>query len=1107
MNKIESEILITSRHPSTMERVLSAVGPVLWIAMSYVDPGKWAAAVEGGARFGFDLALLVLFVNFSAMLCQYLSALIPVATGRNLSQICRQEYDDATCLLLGIHAEISMIIVDLTMVLGTAYGLHAAFGIDLFNCVFLTGFEAVLFPFFNILLENTKAKTVSVCLACFIFGTYVSGALITQPESSLSVSRMLNKLTGENVYALMSIVGANITPHNFYLHSSIVQQDQGQARTAKGVVCRDLFFATCCIFSGIFLVNCMLMNSAANVFYSSGLTSLTVQDALSLFDQLVAVTWSLEREEIIQDFFGLEIPGWLHRATIRIIAIIPALFCVWNSGGEGIFQFLIFTQVLVALLLPSSIIPLFQVASSRPIMGAYKISHPVQFLAIVIFVGMLGLNIFFVIELVFGSSDWVTSLKWNIGSDVPVLYLILLMAAFTSQRLMLWLATTPLKSARWRLDSRAFKRGNRYAGIDSISVTEDPTGTTQNQYKLVAGSSSSKKSEILSCSSLAAAIPEFLPESRKVDEKADFSKLEVMIKDISDSGRSLRSEDPKSLKCSSRKGDDVGSGAGSVSRFSGLSCAARHQLTAVLDEFWGHLFDFHGQPTHEAKVKKLDALLGIDVKSIRKESSRYIPSAIYNGSLQQIGQHHSATPCSLGPSMKPNYVHFLDLYVENLSCSAIDSASERRYHSMCLSSSSYYRDQQPATIPGCDIASYLIRVARKKASGYPKSQIDLNSTDAYNQSSGKKPRNRLCSPPVFHNILKSDRYFRDPGFPKSTYYRNIEINVKKFRSLPNVSGLLTSFGSSWDRSYGLPAVKKMCSGYSPSKVRRNSYSAKFSSHSSATSLWPTQPHEQFGVAGELPKYQEFALSMNTEANLLKLFRKCTMKLVKIEGSDWLFRSKDGADEDLISRVAARERFFHKIETLTSQHKFGSAMQIDDREHPKFVSVPNCGDGCVWRVDIITSFGVWCILRILELALVESRPELWGRYSYLLNRLQGIIDLAFSKPRATLPPCFCLQLPSGYEQNSSLENVNSSFSAATVVAMIEDVEIALSRRKDRSNAEDGDDVAFLKGKEKLAFVLKQYKCRLSSNPAGVSPEDADGLCRGSTEPPPPPSSTR
>lgn len=47
--------------------------------------------------------------------------------------------------------------------------------------------------------------------------------LFSQPEISISASGTLVKLSGESAFALMSLLGANIMPHNFYLHSSIVQ--------------------------------------------------------------------------------------------------------------------------------------------------------------------------------------------------------------------------------------------------------------------------------------------------------------------------------------------------------------------------------------------------------------------------------------------------------------------------------------------------------------------------------------------------------------------------------------------------------------------------------------------------------------------------------------------------------------------------------------------------------------------------------------------------------------------------------------------------------------------------------------------------------------------
>ncbi|XP_073139544.1 ethylene-insensitive protein 2.2 [Henckelia pumila] len=1265
MRKMETENLTTTSQSTIRERMLASAGPLLWIAISYVDPGKWAAAVEGGARFGLDLSLLLLLINVAAILYQYLSACVAIATGKDLAQVCNEEYDDMTCILLGVLAEISMIALDLTMVLGTAYGLNAVFGIDIFNCVFLTGFDAILFPFLSSLFENPKAKFLSTCLASFILVFCIFGLLISQPESSFPMGGMLTKLNGESAYALMSLLGANIMPYNFYLHSSAVKLTQGKLNLSKGTLCQDHFFAIICIFSGIFLLNYMLTNLAANVLYSTGPVLLTLQDALSLLDQvfrnsvasvglifimfcssqLIALRWYLGRQVIIQDLFKTDIPGWLHRATIRIIAIIPALYCVWNTGAEGIFQLLIFTQVLVGLLLPSSAIPLFRIASSRSIMGAYKIPMLLELFTLISFVGILGIQIVFVVEMIFGSSDWVSSLKWNIENSVPIPYLILLLGAFSSLCLMLWLGTTPLKSASSAVDAQALIWDIRTAApepcanadqtesrasqhhLDSAIEQREPLlpfdkfGDDQNvvvsgadpkftethkdpAYDLCMNTGQEIISEVASPGSefsepsatigemsepislhnevLESKLPvasSLSPEPKYLDEKTspndeylpqekgdevDPWEPEESTKDVPDGSQSLVSDGPGSFRSFSGKSDEMGSGAGSLSRLAGLGRAARRQLTTTLDEFWGQLFDFHGLTTQEAKSKKLDVLLGTDPKvdiksslappkldSACKDSTGYIPSvgargsdslrtsSFYNSPKPQIAQSGIGSPLGVhkGSSMWSPSLQLLDAYGRNSSHNALDSG-ERRYHSVHVPAASDGYNQQPATVHGYDLAWYLGRTAIDKGSDHKVDQLESlkqkstlpvkSNPKEFARTLGQKSQNglRTLTPPGFHNVpvsrnssLNIERSFHELSAPDHVDLANNPADLKKFYSLPDISGLyvphrdssvtgnhdnFTGYGQSISRLAREQTYQSASSwagaplGFSelsPSKVCRDAFSLQFNSGLAAKSLWHKQPYEQFGVADKpLSSTQETTSIAEFEAKLLQSFRSCIMKLLKLEGFDWLFRQNDGTDEDLIDRVAARERVLCEVEARAIDRKLGSAMKNDDADHTKLMSVPNCGEGCVWRADIVVSFGVWCIHRILELSLMESRPELWGKYTYVLNRLQGIIDLAFTKPRSPPVPCFCLEIPPGYERKSSPPISNGSLpppakmargkftTASMLLDMIKDVEIAISCRKGRTGTAAGD-VAFPKGKENLASVLKRYKRRLTIKPVG------------------------
>lgn len=81
-----------------------------------------------------------------------------------------------------------------------------------------------VYKFFCFLFqENCKVKFVCIYIAGFILLSSVLGVLINHPETTLSMNVVLPKLSGESAFALMSLLGASIMPHNFYLHSSIVQ--------------------------------------------------------------------------------------------------------------------------------------------------------------------------------------------------------------------------------------------------------------------------------------------------------------------------------------------------------------------------------------------------------------------------------------------------------------------------------------------------------------------------------------------------------------------------------------------------------------------------------------------------------------------------------------------------------------------------------------------------------------------------------------------------------------------------------------------------------------------------------------------------------------------
>src|SRR5271168_1050929 len=104
------------------------LGPAFVASVAYIDPGNFAANIEGGSRFGYRLLWVLLWSNAMAILIQYLSAKLGIVTGCTLPQNCRKHFSRPIVLGLWVAAEISAVATDLAEFLGAALGFYLLFG-------------------------------------------------------------------------------------------------------------------------------------------------------------------------------------------------------------------------------------------------------------------------------------------------------------------------------------------------------------------------------------------------------------------------------------------------------------------------------------------------------------------------------------------------------------------------------------------------------------------------------------------------------------------------------------------------------------------------------------------------------------------------------------------------------------------------------------------------------------------------------------------------------------------------------------------------------------------------------------------------------------------
>src|SRR5205085_1899445 len=99
---------------------LAFVGPAVVASIAYMDPGNFATNIQAGARYGYELLWVVLLANLIAMLFQALSAKLGIVTGKNLAEMCREQFSRPVAIAMWIVSEIAAMATDLAEFLGGA---------------------------------------------------------------------------------------------------------------------------------------------------------------------------------------------------------------------------------------------------------------------------------------------------------------------------------------------------------------------------------------------------------------------------------------------------------------------------------------------------------------------------------------------------------------------------------------------------------------------------------------------------------------------------------------------------------------------------------------------------------------------------------------------------------------------------------------------------------------------------------------------------------------------------------------------------------------------------------------------------------------------------
>ncbi|HEV2690546.1 MAG TPA: Nramp family divalent metal transporter, partial [Bryobacteraceae bacterium] len=260
-------------------------GPAFVASVAYIDPGNFAANIQGGTEFGYSLLWVLLWSNAMAILVQYLSAKLGIATGRTLPQNCRAVFPPTLNFGLWIAAEISALATDLAEFLGAALGFYLLFHINMLASALLTGVLVFLILGTEIYgfrrLEHVIMAFVFVIGFCY--GIEIFLAKPAWPAVFYHIA--VPELNSKSVYVAVAMLGATVMPHVVYLHSALVQhrlkQDEPEHPHEKLLQklhhARYELIDVLAAMNGAWLVNSAMIIMAAAVFV--GRPVLTIEQA------------------------------------------------------------------------------------------------------------------------------------------------------------------------------------------------------------------------------------------------------------------------------------------------------------------------------------------------------------------------------------------------------------------------------------------------------------------------------------------------------------------------------------------------------------------------------------------------------------------------------------------------------------------------------------------------------------------------------------------------------------------------------------------------------------------------------------------------------------
>jgi manganese transport protein len=423
-DRIVRPLSLTDRTVATAQAVLAGrrlgwrgylafAGPAVIASIAYMDPGNFATNIQAGARYGYGLLWVVLLANLIAMLFQALSAKLGIVTGRNLAEMCREQFSRPVVLAMWLVSEIAAMATDLAEFLGGAIGLSL-----LLHMPLLAGMTVTAIITYGLLMcERFGFRPLELIIGsmvCLIGLCYLVEMFIAPVDwAAAGVHTVVPQLADSAALLLaVGIIGATVMPHAVYLHSGLTQGRMPVRNDAeRHRVLRFSNQEVIIALAAAGLINIAMVMMASSAFHAGHADVAQIETAYHTLTPLLggaaaavfllsliasgvssSTVGTMAGQMIMQGFVGFRIPIWVRRA----VTMVPAFVVV--ALGVNATSALVISQVVLSIALPLPMVSLLLFTRRSDIMGSFANGRLTQAAAVVGTAVVLLLNGFLIVQ-------------------------------------------------------------------------------------------------------------------------------------------------------------------------------------------------------------------------------------------------------------------------------------------------------------------------------------------------------------------------------------------------------------------------------------------------------------------------------------------------------------------------------------------------------------------------------------------------------------------------------------------------------------------------------------------------------------------------------------